>query len=151
VARGAEYLEHWITEWHPVARMMDATLAMAREHGVPVLVFAAPINVPGLRRQGLYDRERHLEGMAVLRDITERRGGTFVDLHAGVLPTQFRDLGGHYDTAGMRRVAMALRPRLADALAIPQPASAADWPRMRLERRWGWRVHPVEPERRRTP
>jgi hypothetical protein len=141
VARGAEYLEHWITERHPVARMMDATLAMARERGVPVLVFAAPINVPGLRRQGLYDRERHLEGMAVLRDITERRGGTFVDLHAGVLPTQFRDLGGHYNAAGMRRLAMALRPRLADALGIPRPASAADWPRMRMQRRWGWRPH----------
>lgn len=130
VRRHLEHAAQRITDEHPVAQMMDATLAMVRRRGVPIVVFMAPVNVAAVAQRGQYDRARHLESVAVLRRITERHGGTFVDLYGGTLPGQFRDLGGHYDAAGMRRIAMALRPHVADALGIPRPAAAADWPRM---------------------
>ncbi len=109
---------------HPTVQMMAAAVALAREHGVTMVVLAAPIPVAALRARGWY----RPENFAVLRQVVEDSGGKFVDLHAVLAADQFRDSSGHYTRAGAealaRRVSTDVLPLLAPGASGAHPAGS---------------------------
>lgn len=101
----------------PNARLevLGALLDHLRRAGVPVLVWASPVNVEYMRSLGLsmsgLDRS-----MVTIRRTVEQNGATFLDLHALLRDEAFRDLGDHYTLEGEVNGAEHVAEPLAEAI-----------------------------------
>jgi hypothetical protein len=94
----------------PIVRMVGATVDMAVRHGVPAVVIGSPIPVEALREQVGYDAAVYARRFAVLRQVVEAAGGTFLDLHEALGADEFADTGGHYNERGVRRLGALVEP-----------------------------------------
>jgi len=104
-----------VPEHNPELRMLDATLAVFEEAGVPVLLYVTPVNVQHLQRLDL--DLAGLEGsIALVEGIARSRGAEFVDLHDLFPNPAFKDRAGHFKLDapwhGSLRVAEKLAPLL---------------------------------------
>ncbi len=116
-------LEHYTTPLgrrNPVLRMMAATVRLASEHGVRVLVVGIPIPYEALERIAAWDAPRYAARFALLRTVVEGNGGVFLDLHTALPRSEFRDTGGHYTAEGAWRLAALLEPAIKQRLATPR-------------------------------
>lgn len=98
---------------HETIQAVDRTLAAYRRAGIEVIFYVNPTNVENLERVGVYDAAGLGRTLAVLREVVERNGADFVDLHELLPDAGFRDAAGHFSTAevdGPLRVAEALAP-----------------------------------------
>lgn len=94
-----------------VLRVVDATLRHFGEAGVPTLVYAVPMNVEHFSKLGI-DLDSGLPpSLERIAGVVERNGAHFVDLHALLQDSDFRDpIHFNRDTEpnGLDRVAEAL-------------------------------------------
>lgn len=95
---------------HPLARMLQAAVAMCTRRGVPALVVASPIPVEKLALRGHYPAQIYRERMAVLGTMVREAGGEFVDLHDRLPDAGFRDFTGHFSPAGNQQLAQIVEP-----------------------------------------
>jgi hypothetical protein len=126
-----------VTPGHPAVRMMEATVRLAREAGVRVVVVGSPIPFEGMRGVVGYDPEIYRARFRMLQAVVERAGGTFVDLHEALPAKHFQDTVGHFDADGAavlanllrpvvtREVQSALRERWFRVLSAPSPQAVA--------------------------
>jgi hypothetical protein len=106
-----------ITRNQPTVRMLDATVRMARRRGVRVIVLGYPVPRTTIGYDpGVYDWR-----FALLRDVVERAGGAFVDLHEAVPDAMLADPVGHLTSEGAKLLAERLRPVVAFELGRPSP------------------------------
>jgi hypothetical protein len=127
-----------VTRTHPTVRLMEATVRLAREAGVRVIVIGTPIPFESMSDRDGYDPAVYAARFAVLRAAVERAGGVFVDLHEALPRERFLDPVGHFDVAGARLLAERIRPVVAHELHQlmwetfianhPPPAPAANAP-----------------------
>jgi hypothetical protein len=103
----------------PGLRVLDAMLEAYRAAGIPVLVYVAPLNVEHLRGLGVLDETGLARSLARIEAVARARGADFLDLHALLGDSFFKDPVDHLSTdppaEGPRRVAAALLPRLGPA------------------------------------
>ena len=105
-----------ISRQHPTVRMMEATVRLAHEAGVHVIVVATPIPYESMRDSFGYDDAVYAARFAILRDAVEDAGGVFVDLHEALTHDLFVDPVGHFSVAGAEVLAERLRPIVAREL-----------------------------------
>jgi hypothetical protein len=101
---------------HPTVRLMAATVRMAREAGVRVVVVGTPLPFEGMGDAVGYDPALYAARFAVLREAVEGAGGVFVDLHEALPRDGFVDPVGHFTVAGAGKLAERIRPVVADEL-----------------------------------
>lgn len=106
-----------LTRRQPALRMLEATVRVVAQAGRTALVIASPIPVDALRARAWYDAERTRGDLALMREAVEGAGGTFLDLHTLLPQALFTDFGGHFGLPGAERLADAVEPVLASALA----------------------------------
>jgi hypothetical protein len=102
---------------HPTVRMMDATVRMAREAGVRVIVVGTPIPFEAMAKSVGYDPEIYRARFAILRAVVEGAGGVFADLHEALPAAMFEDNVGHFNREGATLLAERLRPVVAREVA----------------------------------
>jgi hypothetical protein len=90
--------------------MMEATVRLAREAGVRVVVVGSPIPFEGMSKTVGYDPDLYRGRFAMLAAVVEAAGGTFVDLHDALPAARFEDTFGHFDAEGGAMLAERLRP-----------------------------------------
>ena len=101
-----------VTRHHPVVRMMEATVRLARDAGVRVIVVGSPLpfeamgEIPSVG----YDPAVYAERFAVLGDAVRDAGGVFVDLREALPKAMFKDGNGHFTPEGANALAEKLRP-----------------------------------------
>jgi hypothetical protein len=119
-----------VTPRHPVVRMMAATVRLARDAGVHVIVVGTPIPFEGMRKTPGYDPALYRARYRTLADAVEEAGGVFVDLHDALAAQFFQDSVGHFYEAGARILANRLRPILTREVheALLERAQAAPSP-----------------------
>jgi hypothetical protein len=105
-----------ITRRSPTVRMMEATVRLARESGVRVIVIGSPVPFDNMRAIVGYDRAVYDAHFAVLRAAVEDAGGVFVDLHDALTRDLLNDASGHFTVAGAQLLAERVRPVVADEL-----------------------------------
>jgi hypothetical protein len=105
-----------ITREHPTVRMMEATVRLAHEAGVHVIVVGTPVPFENMRETVGYDTALYNARFATLRAAVEDAGGMFVDLHDALLRDEFIDPVGHFTVAGAEKLAERLRPIVAREL-----------------------------------
>jgi hypothetical protein len=105
-----------VTRHNPTVRMMEATVRVAREAGVRVIVVGTPIPFEDMREFRGYDAAVYDARFAVLRAAVEEAGGVFVDLHEALTRGQFTDPVGHFALPGATVLADRLRPIVAREL-----------------------------------
>ena len=81
---------------HPVVQMLAGALEIYQRAGVRVLAYSVPMNVEHFEDVGFETRTGTQKTIAMLRDLVESRGGTFLDLHRMFPDKAFKDLGGHF-------------------------------------------------------
>lgn len=96
-----------IRRWGPVLagleaddanlRVLDALLRRLRRTDAPVLVMVAPTNVEALDAIGMYDHDGFATSLARIREVAERNGADFLDLHHLLPDAAFRDPRDHLD------------------------------------------------------
>lgn len=103
---------------HPQLRMLSALVSEFVEAGVPVIVYVPPVST------GYFKDGRNLEGrfarsLDAVREAAAR--ATFLDLHAALPESAFRDWQDHYttdgDESGMDQLAAILETPVRSALA----------------------------------
>jgi hypothetical protein len=113
-----------VTRHHPTVRMMEATVRLAHEAGVRVIVIGSPIPFEAMRESAIgYDPAVYAERFAVLGDAVRDAGGVFVDLHEALPQGMFRDEVGHFTADGAKVLAERLRPVVVSELEYAMSAS----------------------------
>jgi hypothetical protein len=115
-----------VTRDHPTVRMMEATVRLARDAGVRVIVVGSPIPFEAMGASAIgYDPAVYAERFAVLADAVRDAGGVFVDLHEALPRALFHDGLGHFTEEGANVLADRLRPivvsELQDAMSASRP------------------------------
>jgi hypothetical protein len=105
-----------VTRDHPTVRLMEATVRLAREAGVRVLVIGTPLPFEAMHDAVGYDGAVYAERFATLRAAVEDAGGTFLDLHEALPRDQFTDAVGHFTVAGAQTLAERVGPAVAREL-----------------------------------
>lgn len=105
-----------ITRRHPTVRMMEATVRLAHEAGVRVIVIGTPLPFENMRDTVGYDAAVYDARFAVLRSVVEKAGGVFLDLHQELRKDMFIDAVGHFSVAGAQQLAERVRPVVAQEL-----------------------------------
>jgi hypothetical protein len=105
-----------ITRRHPTVRMMEATVRLAHDAGVHVIVVGTPLPYEAMRSSVGYDQAIYDARFAVLRSAVEDAGGVFLDLHEALRGDMFVDAVGHFSVDGARQLAERVRPVVADEL-----------------------------------
>jgi hypothetical protein len=104
-----------IGEDHPRLVVLQAMLQDFRKRGIPVLVWASPINLDHLRRLGIridgIDRS-----MATIKRSVENSGARFIDLHALLRDDDFADASDHYMRDGSTSAAKRVGEQLGVAI-----------------------------------
>ena len=98
---------------HPMVRLMEATVALARAVGVRVVVVGTPIPFEAMQRTVGYDPAVYRTRFETLRAAVEQADGVFVDLHEELSTAQFVDRVGHFAKEGAEVLAERLRPIVA--------------------------------------
>jgi hypothetical protein len=101
---------------HPTVRLMAATVRLAREAGVRVVVVGTPLPYENMGDMGGYDSPLYAARFAVLRAAVEDAGGVFLDLHEALRRDEFVDPVGHFTVAGAAALAERVRPVVAGEL-----------------------------------
>jgi hypothetical protein len=115
-----------ITPDHPTVRMMGATVRLARDAGVRVIVVGSPIPFQAMGGTAVgYDPVVYAERFATLRSAVVDAGGVFVDLHDALTAEMFSDPVGHFTADGAKVLAARLRPVVVTELAHAHAASRA--------------------------
>lgn len=81
---------------HPVNRALRATLEIFDEGDVPVLAFLTPLDVERLRGLGAIEEEGLAQTVASVAASARGTGAHYLDLHALLEASEFRDNAGHY-------------------------------------------------------
>ena len=105
-----------VSRRHPTVRMMEATVRLAREAGVHVVVVGTPIPFEDMRESVGYDSALYDARFAILRAAVEDAGGVFLDLHEALPRDKFVDPVGHFTVAGAEELAERIRPVVAREL-----------------------------------
>jgi hypothetical protein len=100
----------------PTVQLMAATIRLAREAGVHVVIVGTPLPYEEMRDSVGYDTAVYDARFKVLRDVVEEAGGVFVDLHEALPRQEFSDPVGHFTVPGARRLADQIRPVVAAEL-----------------------------------
>jgi hypothetical protein len=96
--------------------MMEATVRLAHEAGVHVIVVGTPIPFEDMRETVGYDPALYAARFATLRAAVEDAGGVFLDLHEALPHDKFHDPVGHFTVAGAEELAERIRPVVAREL-----------------------------------
>jgi hypothetical protein len=99
-----------ISRDHPTVRMMEATVRLAHEAGVHVVVIGTPLPFENMRQTVGYDDALYDERFTVLRAAVEDAGGVFVDLHEALRREEFVDPVGHFTVTGAQKLAERIGP-----------------------------------------
>jgi hypothetical protein len=100
---------------HPRMQLLKATLERFRSARIPTVVWVAPVNIEHVRSEGL-GLEGLEESVATIRDLVESTGAGFVDFHALLPDSAFRDAGDHVSAVGKNNGTDALGNDLARVL-----------------------------------
>ncbi len=106
---------------HPMVRMMEATVRLARQAGVRVVVVGTPIPFQSMRDIVGYDPDVYRARYGILRAAVEDAGGVFVDLHEALGDAMLQDPVGHFTPEGAALLADRLRP------VVEREVQAALW------------------------
>jgi hypothetical protein len=113
-----------VTRHHPTVRMMEATVRLARDAGVRVIVVGSPLPFEAMRDSVIgYDPAVYAERFAVIADAVRDAGGVFVDLHEALPRAMFHDVAGHFEADGATVLAKRLQPVVVSELAQATSAS----------------------------
>jgi hypothetical protein len=109
--------------------VLEALLRTFRRADIPVFVWVSPVNVQHMRSLGL-SMDGLDKSLEVVRVLVEQTGAHFLDLHAALPDSAFRDSGDHYTLDGEPNGAAILASRLAPAIqrAAPAPPASAGGP-----------------------
>jgi len=100
-------------DWrHPVVRAMEAAVSLAARYGTRVIVLAIPIPYDLLEPLPAYSPKAEAARFQILEEAVQRSGGLFLDIHRALPRDEFRDISGHYQDAGSRRIAQLVLPIL---------------------------------------
>ena len=77
-------------------RVLGATVDEFHRRGIPTLVFVVPANVEHWTKLGLHDAKGLEKTMDSVREIVTANGGRFLDLHATLPDSGFRDAPSHF-------------------------------------------------------
>ena len=105
-----------ISRTHPTVRMLEATVALAHEQGVRVVIVGTPLPVDNMRATFGYDEAVYRARFETLRAVVEGAGGRFVDLHDALPARMFQDAVGHFTEEGAALLAGRIRPVVAQEL-----------------------------------
>jgi hypothetical protein len=105
-----------VSRRQPGVAMLEATVRVLSEAGCVVLVVASPIPLEAMRVIRGIDPAVIQRNFYALRDIVEEAGGTLVDLHALLPPSELADYAGHFKPAGALHVSQVVFPSVRDAL-----------------------------------
>lgn len=106
----------------PLVRMLGATVAMARRHDVPIMVYVTPVPWERLEGNGVWPPGFGAAQVNAVRRAVEDAGGTFVDLHRALRDDLIADYEGHLRPGGATELGRLLAARIAPLL----PAGAPD-------------------------
>jgi hypothetical protein len=106
-------------ESHPRLVVLDAMIRDFEARGIPVLVWASPIDLQHLGTLGL-PTDGIERSMRTIRRMIERSGAHFVDLHALLPDAAFIDAGDHYTRDGYPNGAQAVGQALARAIDLEE-------------------------------
>jgi hypothetical protein len=98
---------------HVAFQLLGATIRHLVEAGIPVLVYANPLNVENMRERGVWNPVGMQRTLANLADVVQAEGGRFVDLHDLLPDDGFRDASSHMTFEGKGSGQDLLAERLA--------------------------------------
>ena len=102
----------------PTLRILASAVRIYREHGAEVLVYANPTNVEHMARVDALGDEGFSRTLEAIRTAVHREGVRFVDLHAALPDTAYKDPAGHLRAGdGVVNGVRILAERLAEAIA----------------------------------
>jgi hypothetical protein len=96
-------------------RYLGAALDAARAEGVPVVVWAGPVDRAMLDKEGVWDRAEYRRNLAFIGRYVEERGGTFVDYTSALDSKDIVD-SHHPMGEGYRKLATKVAPLLRSIL-----------------------------------
>jgi hypothetical protein len=111
-----------LAENDPYVRYLGAALDAARAEGVPVVVWAGPVDTQLLDAERVWDRAQYERNLAFLRRYVEARGGTFVDYTTALRSDEIVD-SHHPMGVGYAKLAARIAPGVADLLRAGAPAT----------------------------
>jgi hypothetical protein len=98
---------------HMAFQLLAATIRRLVDAGIPVLVYATPLNVESIRERGVWNPVGMQQTMTNLADVVHAAGGRFVDLHDLLPDDGFRDAASHMTFRGKGSGQDLLADRLA--------------------------------------
>gem|GEM_PF-6278133 len=107
----------------PVLALLGATVRHFREEGVRVLVYVVPANMQHFARHGFREGPGLQKTLASLRKVVEQGGGEFLDLHAMLPDSGFRDIGGLFSYEGKPSAVWLVGTRIAAQLLMNERRS----------------------------
>lgn len=110
-----------LTESSLQIRYLTAALRIARKAGVPIVVYAGPIDRATLTAAGVFDPVAYAANVALVEGIVTREGGTFLDLSDTVPSAQMGDTH-HPLGPGYARMVSAVVPRIEGAVKTAEAA-----------------------------
>ncbi len=113
-----------LTEDDPYMRYLGAALDAAKAEGVPVVVFAGPVDTKLLDGENLWDRAEYDRNLEFVRRFVEARGGTFYDYTDGV-PGEYLFDSHHPMAAGYERLAELIAADIAPLVRSAEESRSA--------------------------
>jgi len=118
VERYAEFANYRLRKSDSELRMLDLLCAMLERRHVNAVLFMSPLNTGALESFGVFDRHLYSTNVAIIRDVVERHGLTFIDWNqpGKALPQALFADATHTTDRGSavfaRRLYRALAPKL---------------------------------------
>ena len=112
-----------LTEDSVYVRYLGAALDAARAEGVPVVVWAGPLDTKMLTDNSVWNRADYERNLAFLRAYVEKRGAVFVD-YTDTLPAEQIVDSHHPMGVGYERLAETMAPLLAKIVRSEEGSSA---------------------------
>lgn len=109
------------TENNVYFRDLSVALDMAKRQGVPVIVYAGPVDEELMNRLDLWDQQTYRRRVASAGSIIEKHGATFVDLTSAI-PARYIVDTHHPRYEGYRTIAASLFPYVRDAIETKRAA-----------------------------
>jgi hypothetical protein len=100
-----------LTQQSTYVRYLVAAVRLARARGIPVVVFAGPMDTALLRSNDIYDPAMYRANIDAVRGLVQREGGEFVDLTDSLPADEIRD-SHHPLPTGYARLARVLEKEL---------------------------------------
>jgi hypothetical protein len=100
---------------HPTLRILAAIVARFTRARIPILVYAAPVNVEHMRSLGL-PMENVERSLRTVARVVRKQRGQFVDFHAVLPERAFRDPGDHFTFEGEPNGTFRLASEIAAAI-----------------------------------